>query len=102
MKCLIFAAYLAILIAGTANADSLKGNYGACVSEDLFDQFVTASTRDDHKAFSYLLQNGCILTKPGISVSVLETTWTGKAKVRAYVGDTSVVLWTFKENLVSE
>ena len=36
--------------------------------------------------------------KPGLSISVLDNSW-GKAKIRAYTGDASVVLWTFSENI---
>lgn len=93
---------LAILVAAlpfAAHAESLKGGYAACLTEDLFDQMISAAVDKDETAMRFLLRNGCILTKSGIHVSVLDTTWTGKAKVRAYVGDDAVVLWTNIENV---
>jgi hypothetical protein len=89
---------LAIAASTSAQAESLKGEYGACLSEDLFDQLTSAAVKKDERAFQYLLKNGCIITKAGIQISVLDTSW-GKAKVRAYVGDSAVVLWTNTENI---
>lgn len=93
-------AILLLLAASTSSyAETLKGGYGACLSDDLFEQFISASVKKDERAFQYLLKNGCIITKAGIQVSVLDRTWTGTAKVRAYVGDSAVVLWTNTENI---
>ena len=83
----------------SAHAETLKGGYGACLSEYLFDQFTSAAVKKDERAFQYLLKNGCIITKAGIQVSVLDRTWTGTAKVLAYVGDSTVVLWTNIESI---
>lgn len=83
----------------SANAERLKGGYPACVSESLFDQFTSALVKKDKLGVQYLMKHGCIITKSGIQVSVLDTTWSGKAKVRAYVGDNAVVLWTNIENI---
>ncbi len=77
---------------------TFKGGYGACVTEELFDQLIDAAVKDDERAINYLLNNGCIMTKAGIPVSVLDTSW-GTAKVRAYVDDQAVVLWTNTENI---
>ena len=93
------AMLLSLAAATSAYAETLKGGYGACLSEDLFDQFISAAVKKDERALQYLLENGCIGTKAGIQVSVLDRTWTGKAKVRAYVGDNAVILWTNIENI---
>lgn len=98
MKKIGIGLFLAITVSTSVVADSLKGGYGACISEDLFDQFSSAAVKKDERAFQYLLKNGCIITKAGIQVSVLDTSW-GKAKIRAYVGDNAVVLWTNTENI---
>lgn len=90
---------LAAFVAANANAESLKGGYPACVSESLFDQMVTAINQNDERALQYLLDNGCIMTKSGIEVSILDRTWSGKVKVRAYVGNSAAVLWTYMENV---
>jgi len=99
MKRLTTAILLSLAASTSVYAESLKGGYGACLSEDLFDQFTSAAVKKDERAFQYLLKNGCIITKAGIQVSVLDRTWTGTAKVRAYVGDSAVVLWTNIENI---
>ena len=82
-----------------AAAETLKGGYGACVSEELFNQLTQTIVRKDEKGMEYLLKNGCVITKAGISVSILDTTWTGMTKVRAYVGDKALILWTNTENI---
>jgi hypothetical protein len=87
------------MTSASVDAETLKGGFGACISEDLFDQFVSAAVKKDERGLQYLLQNGCIITKAGIEVSVLDTTWSGKAKVRAYVGNSAMVLWTNIENV---
>jgi len=97
MKRLIIALSMAMSL--SAHAETLKGGYGACVSADLFDQFISASVKNDVRAFNYLFKNGCLITRGGINVSVLDNTWTGVAKVRAYSGDVSIVLWTNTENI---
>lgn len=82
-----------------AQAETLKGGgYGACLSEDLFDQFTTAVVKKDDRAFQFLLKNGCLITKSGIEVTVLDRSW-GTAKVRAYVGSKTFILWTNTENI---
>jgi len=80
-------------------ADSLKGGYGACISEELFDQLTTAAVKKDERAWNYLMNNGCLIPKAGIPITILDTTWTGTAKVRAYVGDQAIILWTNTENV---
>ena len=101
MKAIILAISFVSLLSGIANADSIKGGYGACVSEDLFDQLTTAAVKKDQRALDYLLKNGCVITKAGIPISILEISW-GTAKVRAYVGDTAIILWTNTENVVKD
>lgn len=96
----IFAAVLVPLFVSTsACAETLKGGYGACVSEDLFDQFTSSMAKKDERAFQYLIKNGCFITKAGVNVSVIDRGWTGVAKVRAYAGDKALVLWTNVENI---
>lgn len=75
------------------------GNYVACVSEDLLDQFIDAAVQEDSRAMNFLLSNGCLAPRAGIPVSVLDSTWTGTVHVRAYVGDQAIELWTIREAL---
>lgn len=81
-----------------SHAESLGSGF-ACVSEDLFDQLTTAAVKRDQSAINYLMSKGCIATRSGITVSVLDRTWTGVAKVRAYVNGQTIVLWTNTENI---
>lgn len=99
MKMIRLLVFLCAFLATTVHAATLKGGYGACVSEELFDQLTSAAVAKDEKAWGYLLKNGCIITKSRIDITILDTTWTGTAKVRAYVGEQAVVLWTNVENI---
>lgn len=79
---------------------TLKGGYGACVSEELLDQLTSAMINKDDNALNYLLNNGCIVTKPGINVTLLDVSLlSGVSQVRAYVGNNAVILWTNNENI---
>ena len=57
-----------------------------------------AAVKKDKNAVKYLIKNGCFGPKAGIPISVLNTSW-GTAKVRAYVGNQAIVLWTNTENI---
>jgi len=89
---------LLALASTTANAASIKGGYWACVSKDLFNQITAATVKGDVPAVKYLIKNGCFGPKAGIPISILDTSW-GTAKVRAYVGNQAIVLWTNTENI---
>jgi hypothetical protein len=96
----IFLLFLLFLFLSTSVlAAEIKGGYAACLTEELFDQITQAAVRKDERGWNYLIGNGCIIPKSGISVSILKTTWTGKAKVRAYVGNDTIILWTNIENI---
>jgi len=82
----------------TAQAESLKGGYPACMSEELLTEFSVAYGENE-RATQYLLNNGCAFPRAGIKVSVLEVSWTGKIKVRAYTSNGAIILWTYTENL---
>ena len=98
MKSILVTGILSIVLSISAYGETLKGGYGACVREDLFDQLTTAAVKKDERAFQYLLKHGCIITKAGIEISVLDRSW-GTAKVRAYVGNSVIILWTNSENI---
>jgi hypothetical protein len=81
-------------------AESTKGGYPACTSESAFDEFMQALARKDKNGMQYLLGNNCIVTKGGLQISVLDTTWTGKAKIRVYMDGNGYVMWTNSKNIV--
>lgn len=87
------------LFAATAQADTLVGGYGACLSNSLYSQLRSAVARRDEDAFKYLMSHGCIKTKSGIKVSVLGSPKMGTTKVRAYVDGGSVVVYTSTSNI---
>ena len=99
MRKLFAMGLLALAITVPATAETTKGGYPACLTKDLFDQITSALVKKDERAFEYLMKNGCLILKAGIQISVLDRTWTGTAKIRAYVGDDAVVLWTNVENI---
>jgi hypothetical protein len=82
-----------------AKQNTLKGGYGACVSEELFDQFVTFGVQKDMKGTEYLLKNGCFITKEGIEFSLIDRSFTGTSKIRVYINNDAIILWTNNENL---
>jgi len=80
---------------------TLKGGYYGCISEDLQDQIITAVVAKDKKAMGYLLSNGCVITRGGVNISILDLgIFSGTTKIRAYLdnGET-VILYTSTENV---
>jgi len=73
---------------------TLKSGYAACLTESLFDEMSQSISRKDDNHKRYLLKNGCIFLRSGLTYSLLEKTWSGKAKVRAYSESDSFILWT--------
>lgn len=84
----------------TIRAETTKGGYAACLTEDLLDQITQAAVRKDRRGLEYLLKHGCVVMKAGIPVSILKKTWTGTVKMRAYIGNDALILWTVNENIV--
>lgn len=103
MKKLIIAAMLfcsLFLASGASIAASTKQG-PACISKDLYDQLTTALVQKDEQAWTYLMKNGCIITRPGIRITVLNRGGflNGVAKVRAYVGDGGIILYMHRDNI---
>lgn len=103
MKKRYWVLFYALSLNGIAHADSLKGGYPACLSEDLYGQFGMAVANKDNNALQYLMKHGCVAsTKAGLKVSVLHTTWTGLVNVRIYDRDDVFEMWTPFENIISK
>ena len=79
------------------HSQTIKANYPLCLSEELLSQLITVTMNKDQRGMEYLLNNGCVVAREGIEVSVLDKSLTGKIKVRAYTGDEAYVLWTIRE-----
>jgi hypothetical protein len=98
MKSIVLAILAILILTTSAYSETTSGGYAACRSKSLFDEFASAVIKEDSNTLLYLLSNGCIIIKPGIPISVLDSSG-GTAKIRAYVGDTSLVMWTYIENI---
>ena len=91
---------IALLIAaGSVHAETISKNAVACTTESKFDEITQAIVTKDQRGMQYMLGNGCIVTNGRYSVSVLDRTWSGKVKVRAYAGEDAIVLWTNMESV---
>lgn len=103
MKKILCLAIVIFGLAFPAGADSLKSGL-ACLTKNLYDQAVTAAAREDKNAWAYLMKNGCIITKSGLTITVLEIEgWIGPAKVRVYLGEgQTIVMWTSLENIEND
>lgn len=91
-----------LLAALSAHADSAshvtkRGFHVACISEDLYLQFLWASLQHDHRLAKYLLENGCIILREGLDVSPLGVEERGSFRVlraRFYTDEETMILWT--------
>ena len=94
-----FVATIAMFWASSASAETLKGGYPGCVSKETLDQFYDAALKHDDMAAGYLLDRGeCVMTVPGVKVTVLSTVW-GTVRIRAYSGKKAAELWTSAANV---
>ena len=98
LLCFAVAVLFSLPHQAAAEQRTLKGGYPACVSKQKLDEYYRAWSNKDGLAMTYLLENGCIVTKPGIPISKLDNSLT-TAKVRAYSNGGSVVLWVPIESL---
>ena len=98
MKNLLFTILVLLVFPVVTNAATFVGGYPACITEEMLDEFISAHINKDQQALEYLMSHGCVLAKPGIRISVVDGSWT-VSKVRAYVDDTSFILWTPNENI---
>ncbi|MCK4891548.1 MAG: hypothetical protein KAS78_02660 [Candidatus Pacebacteria bacterium] len=97
---IIIMLFLFIVVPFTTVADSLKGGYPACVTEELYKQIQKAAIVNNEKEWQYLLKNGCFALPAGMEITVLERDWEGVAKVRVFAGDEAIVLWTSSKNIL--
>ena len=81
---------------------TLKGGYPVCTTEEYFEQFISATVNKDIKMIKYLDSLGvCVISKKGLKVTVLDTSmFSGKAKIRAWLNNKPIILWTNLENVI--
>ena len=94
----IVTLMITLMLAFNVSAETTVGGYAACTSENTYDEYITASIKGDDTALRYLSRS-CLILKKGLHVSVLDRTWTGTVKIRAYAGNDTIVLWTAMENV---
>lgn len=81
-------------------ADVLVGGYPVCVSESLYEQFMSSYLAGDMKNCEYLARNGCFFPEKGVSVSVLEKSGlTSRAKIRLFFDGRALDMWTHYKNV---
>ena len=84
----------------TANASTIIKGSRACIDEEHFDQQVRAKNDNDGQGLTYLFKNGyCIIINGDYPVSVIDSTWSGKVKVRLYTTGEPVEFWTYFESV---
>jgi len=95
MKKVLLTGSVVGLFLGNLYAGTLNGGYGVCLSESIYDEWVST----DNTGRNYLLKsNKCFVLNKGVKYSVIDRGWLS-SKIRVYVGDTSAVVWTPNENL---
>ncbi|MGE6580404.1 hypothetical protein ACQKD0_05135 [Vreelandella aquamarina] len=102
MKLLAASALVLVLaFSGGVQAREFNGSgQPACLTENLLDQIIDAATSRNTAGIEYLLNNGCVVPRAGIQVSVIDTkVFSGKAKVRAFIDGRPIELWTTIEAL---
>lgn len=98
-KIILIISIFAISISSIKAATILE-NSRACINEEFFDQQVKAKTTNDIHALEYLFKNGyCIMMNKNYPASVINTTFSGKVKVRVYAGNNTSELWTYRESI---
>lgn len=79
----------------TAQADTLSGNLPVCDSAEHYLQVETALVKKDLNAWAWLINNKkCMVLWEGLPVSVLYRSWDGVNKLRVYIDDTAVIVYT--------
>ena len=79
-----------LLIAMPSHAETLKQGHTGCFTKHDYKEMHSLVARGDIDGFKFMVTSGkCFISKAGMKISVLDSTWKGSKKVRAYVGDQS-------------
>ncbi|MGI4861912.1 MAG: hypothetical protein ACRYHA_34280 [Janthinobacterium lividum] len=92
---LVTLALFTVASTAVAAPAHFKPGYAACLTEKLFDQFVTAAAQKDGAAIAYLGQNGCILTDhlAAYDAALTGAPKTGVIQARVYLPRGSMELY---------
>lgn len=100
MKMILFFFVIMCFFGGQLYADTLAGGFPACLKKKSYDQFIRAYMDKNKPELEYLLKNGCGFPDSGLKVAVLDySVWDANAKVRIFIGDQAVVMWTHYKNI---
>jgi hypothetical protein len=103
MKKIFFFCLLIFLYFDLLAANTLRGGYPGCVTKKLYEQFMTAYMQSQTSECEYLLKNGCFFPPAGLKISILEqSALTARAKVRVFLQQDAVILWTHYKNINRE
>ena len=95
----IAAAGLALYCGASASANGgeriFYKEFAGCTTKAHLVEFVNAAGRKDYKTMNYKLRTQCVNLK-GQRYTVLQTTLS-KAKIRLWIGDNPLDLWTVRE-----
>lgn len=90
-----------VIMTLNASADYMNKRSVACMSKDLLDQMYSMLAKNDKKGAEYLLKKGCVVTNENYDISILDRGLI-KSKIRAYVEDNAIELWTASENITRD
>lgn len=94
---MLIAGTLSLLMVATAQAQTTKGSYAACLTEAKLDEATRAINKRDQRWFESI--GGCVITKAGLNVRVIERGWL-TSKVRIFTPDgNSLIMYTPSENI---
>ncbi|MFN3722859.1 MAG: hypothetical protein ACK4VZ_07445 [Paracoccaceae bacterium] len=93
---MLFLTAIACIWTTSAFADRINsGGYVGCITKDALDEFITAAVNYDERHMRSLIGTVCAAIG-GMEYSMVDRGFV-TSKVRVYVGDSSVVLYTVAE-----
>jgi len=81
--------------------NTLNGGYPACLTKKDLGDYSLAGMKSDTKMMLYLINNGkCMITKKGTHFDLIDSSiFSGSAKIRIWINDKPVELFTNIENI---
>jgi len=96
MKNILFMIFILNIYSYSGNIVLSKGTYPACISKDLYSEFVTAIVNSGNfDSLRYYAQKGCTVIIKGTKLNILERNWTtAKVMFTDELTKTTVVMYT--------
>lgn len=104
MKKLIQSLLIVAALAAPQMAQATSGKVGkgwtVCLSENAFDLWTTAVSRNDERLGQQLIKSQqCVILPRDVDYSLIDQTWDGVAEVYIYIGSNSFRVFTYTEAL---